>query len=126
MGSFSDHSANERTFLAWLRTGIAVIAFGFVIEKFNLFMSALGSTNSDLGKTIRLDRVLGPLGHYEGFALMVTGLILILISYYRFVHNKRIIDDPGSARSFGVRTELIATAALVLLVAVYCIGILAR
>ncbi len=30
--SFSDHAANERTYLAWVRTGIAVIAFGFVIE----------------------------------------------------------------------------------------------
>jgi hypothetical protein len=29
---YSDHAANERTFLAWVRTGIAVIAFGFVIE----------------------------------------------------------------------------------------------
>jgi len=27
---YSDHSANERTFLAWVRTGIAIIAFGFV------------------------------------------------------------------------------------------------
>jgi Domain of unknown function (DUF202) len=27
---YSDHAANERTFLAWLRTSIAVIAFGFV------------------------------------------------------------------------------------------------
>src|SRR5258707_13898421 len=35
---YSDHAANERTFLAWVRTGIAVIAFGFVIEKFNLFV----------------------------------------------------------------------------------------
>ncbi|MGH7841400.1 MAG: YidH family protein, partial [Candidatus Binataceae bacterium] len=32
---YRDHAANERTFLAWVRTGIAVIAFGFVIEKFN-------------------------------------------------------------------------------------------
>jgi uncharacterized membrane protein YidH (DUF202 family) len=34
---YSDHAANERTFLGWVRTGIAVIAFEFVIEKFNLF-----------------------------------------------------------------------------------------
>ena len=33
---YSDHAANERTFLAWVRTGIATIAFGFVVEKFNL------------------------------------------------------------------------------------------
>ena len=50
MGSFTDHSSNERTFLAWLRTGIAVVAFGFVVEKFNLFITALGSTNSELGE----------------------------------------------------------------------------
>ena len=26
---YADHAANERTFLAWVRTGVAVIAFGF-------------------------------------------------------------------------------------------------
>jgi len=36
---YSEHAANERTFPAWLRISIAVIAFGFVIEKFNLFRS---------------------------------------------------------------------------------------
>jgi len=34
---YSDHAANERTFLAWVRTGIAVIAFGFVIESALIF-----------------------------------------------------------------------------------------
>ena len=126
MGSFSDHSANERTFLAGLRTGIAVVAFGFVIEKFNLFLSAIGSANSELGKMIHLDRVWGPLGRYEGFAMMVVGLILILISYIRFVRNQRIIDNPGTAASPGITTELIVTAVLVLLVSIYCIAILAR
>jgi uncharacterized membrane protein YidH (DUF202 family) len=40
---YSDHAANERTFLAWVRTGIATIAFGFVIEKFNLFMLTISA-----------------------------------------------------------------------------------
>jgi len=62
MGSFTDHSSNERTFLAWLRTGIAVVAFGFVVEKFNLFITALGSANIELGDMIRLDRLTGRLG----------------------------------------------------------------
>jgi putative membrane protein len=39
ISGYSDHAANERTFLAWVRTGIAMIAFGFVIEKFNLFLA---------------------------------------------------------------------------------------
>ncbi len=38
---YSDHAANERTFLAWVRTAIAVMAFGFVIEKFDLFLRAI-------------------------------------------------------------------------------------
>jgi len=40
---YSDHAANERTFLAWVRTGLAMIAFGFVIEKFNLFLLAIAT-----------------------------------------------------------------------------------
>ena len=32
------HLANERTFLAWIRTSIAMMAFGFVVEKFALFV----------------------------------------------------------------------------------------
>ena len=36
--NFADHSANERTFLAWVRTAIAVMAFGFIVEKFDLFL----------------------------------------------------------------------------------------
>jgi uncharacterized membrane protein YidH (DUF202 family) len=30
---YSDHAANERTFLAWVRTAIAMMAFGFVIGR---------------------------------------------------------------------------------------------
>jgi uncharacterized membrane protein YidH (DUF202 family) len=30
----TDHLANERTFLAWVRTGLATITFGFVVERF--------------------------------------------------------------------------------------------
>jgi hypothetical protein len=46
----SDHAANERTFLAWVRTGIATIAFGFVIEKFNLFMLTIAAATPGLGR----------------------------------------------------------------------------
>ena len=29
-----DHLANERTFLAWIRTGVAIVVFGFAIGRF--------------------------------------------------------------------------------------------
>ncbi|MBI5250579.1 MAG: DUF202 domain-containing protein [Desulfomonile tiedjei] len=32
------HMANERTFLAWSRTSVSLLAFGFVIERFDLFL----------------------------------------------------------------------------------------
>lgn len=37
-GSLSDYLAAERTFLAWIRTGIALMAFGFVVARFGLFL----------------------------------------------------------------------------------------
>ena len=36
-----DHLANERTFLAWVRTSLGIMAFGFVVEKFSLFLKQL-------------------------------------------------------------------------------------
>ena len=60
---YSDHAANERTFLAWLRTGIAVIAFGFVIEKFNLFaLTVLNATPLREKVHAQLERYSGPFG----------------------------------------------------------------
>ena len=41
---YSDHAANERTFLAWIRTAIAVMAFGFLVERFDLFLQIAGQT----------------------------------------------------------------------------------
>ena len=41
---YRDHAANERTFLAWIRTAIAVMAFGFLVERFDLFLQIAGQT----------------------------------------------------------------------------------
>jgi putative membrane protein len=40
-GKLSDHLANERTFLAWVRTSIGIMAFGFVVVKFTLFVKQI-------------------------------------------------------------------------------------
>ena len=37
----SDYLAAERTFLAWIRTGLALMGFGFVVARFGLFLQAL-------------------------------------------------------------------------------------
>lgn len=41
LATLRDHLANERTFLAWLRTSIGIIVFGFVVEKFSVFLNAM-------------------------------------------------------------------------------------
>jgi putative membrane protein len=124
--NFTAHSANERTFLAWLRTGIAVIAFGFVIEKFNLFISALGNAAGDVGKNMPLDRLHGPLGRYEGFAFMVTGIVLIAVGYFRFIRDKKLIDALNEAGRPSTAAELIVASVLILLAGAYCIEVLVR
>ncbi len=43
----ADHLANERTFLAWIRTSIALMGFGFVIVKFALFIREISIALGD-------------------------------------------------------------------------------
>jgi uncharacterized protein (DUF302 family)/uncharacterized membrane protein YidH (DUF202 family) len=40
-GSLSDYLAAERTLLAWIRTGLALMGFGFVVARFGLFLQRL-------------------------------------------------------------------------------------
>src|SRR5258708_21832465 len=45
IANYTNHAANERTFLAWIRTGLAVAAFGFFLIKLNVFVDAVGSVS---------------------------------------------------------------------------------
>src|SRR5271165_1650310 len=91
---YSDHAANERTFLAWVRTGIAVVAFGFVVEKFNLFMATLaGSALGEEARRLTLDPRSGPFGRYEGLALIFGGVAIIVLATAKFIRTTRRLDD---------------------------------
>jgi putative membrane protein len=114
---YSDHAANERTFLAWVRTGIAIIAFGFVVEKFNLFVRTIAEANaSDAATRLHLERFSGAFSHYDGFALIVIGMAIIVLSLYRFVKTGRMIDDQQSHAAGGIRVELALAIVLGLIV----------
>jgi putative membrane protein len=118
ISGYSDHAANERTFLAWVRTGIAVIAFGFVIEKFNLFVLTMASASSlDAGRRLQLERLSGSFGRYDGLALIFVGLALIAVAASRFVRTGRLLDDQETHSAGSVRAELFLSAALALIVA---------
>ena len=44
ISSPSDYLAAERTFLAWIRTGLALMGFGFVVARFGLFLREIAMT----------------------------------------------------------------------------------
>jgi putative membrane protein len=112
---FTDHAANERTFLAWVRTGIATIAFGFVIEKFNLFVRAMEKANQvSPGEHRLLGRLSGMLGQYDGTALIFIGIALIALAAYRFVRITRLIDDTETRSLQNIRTELVLSLVLIM------------
>jgi putative membrane protein len=120
ISGYSDHAANERTFLAWIRTGIAVMAFGFVIEKFNLFLLTIAAAG--IGSEMRrsqLASLSGRLGRYDGLVLIAGGVGLVVLATARFVRTTRLLDDPQAHAASDVRTELMLSAALVLVVASY-------
>jgi putative membrane protein len=119
---YSDHAANERTFLAWVRTGIAVIAFGFVIEKFNLFLDAIAkSTAADPAHRYPIENLSGPLGRYVGLTLIFGGLALLVAATARFLRTGRLLDDPETQAASSIHAELILSALLVLVVTGYSI-----
>jgi putative membrane protein len=115
---YSDHAANERTFLAWVRTGIAVIAFGFVVEKFNLFVRTLAQSapGESGGRFHDLQRLSGSFSHYDGLVLILIGIATIIISLVRFIRTGRMIDDGNMHSATSVRTELVLAVVLALVV----------
>jgi putative membrane protein len=91
--NFSDHAANERTFLAWVRTAIAV-AFGFLIERFDLFLQV--AAPSLAGR--RLSTVGEKFANAAGLAFIVLGTIMIAVAAVRlFLTGKKI--DSASVHS---------------------------
>ncbi len=75
-----EHQANERTFLAWLRTSIALIGFGFAIARFGLFLRQLSFT---LTKQQPLPH---PVFSSEnlGIALVIFGIITIVFAVWQY------------------------------------------
>jgi len=108
--NFRDHAANERTFLAWVRTGIAVIAFGFLVERFDLFLSYLGSMTALSHRFMASTS----LANIAGLVLILLGMIIIAVSAVRFRRTSREIDAPEVMPGVSDRFDL-ALALLLLL-----------
>lgn len=84
--------ANERTFLAWVRTSIGIMAFGFVVEKFALFMKKLSYF---FGKPVISEAAPTTLGYSTifGIGLVAMGGLMGLMSFIRYKKVEREIDE---------------------------------
>lgn len=109
--NFSDHSANERTFLAWVRTSIAVMAFGFIVEKFDLFLEVAAPQLAGRTLSIPGQRV----GNIAGLALIVVGTAMVAIAAIRFLVTQKKIDSADLQPGAGSRIDVALAILLVLL-----------
>ncbi|MGB3788380.1 MAG: DUF202 domain-containing protein [Phormidesmis sp.] len=72
-----EHQANERTFLAWLRTSISLIGFGFAIARFGLFLQEFQSTGDASGASAANSQMLG-------LGLVISGVAVIVLAGWRY------------------------------------------
>ncbi|MGB7128988.1 MAG: DUF202 domain-containing protein [Candidatus Rhabdochlamydia sp.] len=92
MKSFNraDHLANERTFLAWIRTNLGIIAFGFVVGKFSYFMQQIASF---LGESSPSHSTLQGYSSLFGISLVSVGAILCVFVFFKFKKTERQINN---------------------------------
>lgn len=104
----SDHLANERTFLAWIRTSIAVMAFGFVVVKFSLFIKQLSVVLA--GKNVLPTKGFSA---WIGIALVLIGTVLTLLSYLRYRNAEKQLLNNTYRPSFVL--SLLTAIAIILI-----------
>ncbi len=107
------HLANERTFLAWIRTAIGIMAFGFVIEKFGV--TPLSNTTTPF----QCDCV-----KYAGLFLVLLGAVVALLATYRFLKLQRDIMEDVFRPSFAPDVMIaILLGCIGLLLVVYLVAV---
>ncbi len=87
IGDRRTHLANERTFLAWIRTAVSIMAFGFLIEKFSLFLWIdLKPQHTGPYSSLAISNLLGVI-------FVGLGAIIGLLSMARFIKVEKEIEN---------------------------------
>ncbi|MEM8843814.1 MAG: DUF202 domain-containing protein [Pseudomonadota bacterium] len=105
---YTDHAANERTYLAWIRTSIAIMAFGFLIEKFDLFISYM---NDSIGRTTNIDASIS--AELAGLGLILVSTIMITASTIRFFMHQRAIESDKEVPYSAKRTNIVLSILMI-------------
>ncbi|MDA8049123.1 MAG: DUF202 domain-containing protein [Rhodospirillales bacterium] len=110
--NFSDHAANERTFLAWVRTAIAVMAFGFLVAKFDLFLKIAARSLAGGGRAVAVPGA--SFGGAAGIVLILAGTLMVALAAVRFVRAGRAIES-AEPHADGARVDLALAGVMVAL-----------
>ncbi len=99
--------AAERTLLAWMRTGLALMGFGFVVARFGLFLREIAAA----GQVVAHQHSTG-WSLWIGTALIGLGVAVSIVAsceYYRFVSMSK------QGRAYTPRTALLAVVVAAIL-----------
>lgn len=114
------HLANERTLLAWIRTAIAIMAFGFLVAKLCLLTRLLSETHP-AAATFQSDIPL-----YLGAGIIAIGGLLGMFAVVRHYKIKRQIDEdtfsPSILLDIMVALILLMISAFVMFYLIHLLG----
>jgi len=119
--------AAERTLLAWIRTGITIMAIGFVVSRFGLFVQLIGLQTGHTADELLAQTSPLVTGHAMfsgtlGVSFVLAGSLLNIVAAFqhrRFIATLSPIDLPPSySKSFAVAVSL-AVALLGIILAGY-------
>jgi putative membrane protein len=90
------YMAAERTFLAWIRTGIAFMGFGFVVARFGLFLREIAHSNN-----VTVPQHDSGLSLPVGISLIVAGIMVNLIAAIRHRRYTKALDRGEFRQVYG-------------------------